>query len=278
VCVRDGPIHRGLQASCKPRGLAAAAMTPVPVLSDIRERSRSSTGSPDVSIALLAFAAAAASLFFHAVPVVDLAVSRWFYDAADGFVLADSPPLRALRASSTLIMAGVLLLAFFRAARSGLEGRMGGEGGRQSLWLLSALLVGPGLLVNGLLKEHWGRPRPIATDLFGGEAPFQKAWVISDWCDRNCSFVSGEASSAAWLVAAALIAPRRIRRGVTALAALYACAVSINRIAFGGHFLSDVVLAWLLCALVFVALYRLIVTGSGSLRRRDRRRPRDPRG
>lgn len=107
-----------------------------------------------------------------------------------------------------------------------------------------------------------GRPRPTATDLFGGEAPFQRAWVISDWCDRNCSFVSGEASSAAWLVAAALIAPHRNRTAATALAAVYAFAISINRIAFGGHYLSDVVLAWLLCALVLMALSRLILTTS----------------
>ncbi|MBX9461248.1 MAG: phosphatase PAP2 family protein [Brevundimonas sp.] len=214
----------------------------------------------------MALAAVAISLFFYVFPGVDLSVSRWFYDAADGFVLGDSPPLRALRASSTWVMAGVLLLALWQIARHALAGRIAGPGARPSLWLLSCLVVGPGLLVNGLLKDHWGRPRPIATDLFGGEAPFQKVWIISDWCDRNCSFVSGEASSAAWLVAAALLAPRRIRTAATALAAIYGFALSINRIAFGGHYLSDVLLAWLLCALVFLALSRLILTSAGRAR------------
>lgn len=106
----------------------------------------------------------------------------------------------------------------------------------------------------------WRRPQPIATDLFGGEAPLQKVWGISDWCDSNCSFVNGEASFAAWLVAAALMAPRRIWTAVTALSAFYAFAVSINRIAFGGHYLSGVVLAWLPCALVFIILFHLILT------------------
>ena len=178
-------------------------MTTVPILSDLLARSRSATASSDASLAVLALAVVASSGFFYVFPCVDLSVSRWFYDAAEGFVLANSSPLRALRSSSTWIMRGVVLLALFQVARHVRAGRMARQGARRSLWLLSCLVVGPGLLVNGLLKEHWGRPRPIATDLFGGEAPFQKAWVISDWCDRNCSFVSGEASAAAWLVAAA---------------------------------------------------------------------------
>lgn len=234
-------------------------MTPVPILSVFPGRARSGTASLDAPLTILIMAVVGTSLFFHVFPGVDLSVSRWFYDATDGFVLADSPPLRALRSSSTWIMGGVVLLTLFQVMRHALEGRIAGEGARQSLWLLAGLLVGPGLLVNGLLKEYWGRPRPVATDLFGGEAPFQKVWVISDWCDRNCSFVSGEASAAAWLVAAALIAPQRIRTAAAVLAAIYAFALSINRIAFGGHYLSDVVLAWLLCALVFMALSRLLL-------------------
>lgn len=237
-------------------------MTPFPILSDLLARTRSATAFPNASFAVLALAVAASSLFFYLFPNVDLSVSRWFYDAGEGFVLANSPPLRALRSSATWIMRGIVLLALFQIARHAWAGRMAAQDSRRSLWLLSCLVVGPGLLVNGVLKEYWGRPRPRATDLFGGEAPFQKVWIISDWCDRNCSFVSGEASSAAWLVAAALIAPRRIRTAATALAAIYAFAVSMNRIAFGGHYLSDVVLAWLLCAIVFMALSRLILPPS----------------
>lgn len=235
-------------------------MTPDPILPDLLARSRSAITVPKAPLTVLALALVASSGFFHVFPGVDLAVSRWFHDDAEGFVLANSHPLRALRSSATWIMRGVALLALFQIARHASAGRMAEHGARRWLWLLSCLVVGPGLLVNGFLKEHWGRPRPRATDLFGGEAPFQKVWVISDWCDSNCSFVSGEASTAAWLVAAALMAPRRIRTVVTVLAAIYAFAVSINRIAFGGHYLSDVVLAWLLCALVFMALSRLIQT------------------
>ena len=230
-------------------------MTPIPPVSGLPARLRSVTCSPNASLALVALAIAGCSLFFYAFPGVDLAVSRWFHDAREGFALAESPPLQALRSSATWVMRGVVLLALVQVARRAWVRR----GSPRALWLLACLVVGPGLLVNGVLKGLWGRPRPRQTDLFGGEAPYQTVWVVSDWCDSNCSFVSGEASSAAWLVAAAFLAPRRVRTPVTALAILYALAVSMNRVAFGAHYLSDVVLAWLLCALVFLALFRLFL-------------------
>lgn len=238
-------------------------MTPVPMSTALPGRRRSATVSSHVSPCVVTLAVAGTSLLFYIFPSVDLSVSRWFYQPNVGFALADSALLRVLRSSSTWVMSGVLLLCALQLIRHAVAGQVGGRVARRCLWLLACLAAGPGLLVNGILKEYWGRPRPIATDLFGGEAPFQRVWVISNWCDRNCSFVSGEASSAAWLVAAALIAPRQIRTAAVAAATLYAFALSINRIAFGGHYLSDVVLAWLLCALVFMGLGRLILTTAG---------------
>lgn len=224
----------------------------------ILPRPRTAVTSTDQTIALLTTGVVVTSLAFYAFPGVDMTVSRWFYDAADGFALAQNPTLRLLRASSTWVMAGVVFAALGKFGHLLWIRRPVLTHGRGQLWLLSGLALGPGLLVNGFLKDQWGRPRPVNTDLFGGEAPFQKVWVISYWCDRNCSFVSGEASSAAWLVAAAFLAPSAVRPFAVGLAAVYAVALSLNRIAFGGHYLSDVVLAWLLCALVFVILARWI--------------------
>jgi len=200
----------------------------------------------------------AVSAVFYAYPGIDLTVSAWFYEADEGFTLQTSAPLVALRTSGEWLMRAVALLALVEIARRAWAQRPS----RGPLWLLACLLVGPGLLVNGILKAYWGRPRPRQTDIFGGEAPYQKVWIVSDWCEQNCSFVSGEASSAFWLVALALLTPGPYRTPVTALATIYAAAVSLNRVAFGGHYLSDVVLAWLLCALVFLALARLILMPS----------------
>ena len=212
------------------------------------------------------------SLVFWAFPTLDLTVTRWFYTPDDGFVLSADPGLRLLRASSSWALIGVVLIALFCLAREAVKGPLAWSRVRTPIWLLSGLALGPGLLVNGLLKANWGRPRPITIDVFGGDAVHQKVWVVSDWCDRNCSFVSGEASSSAWLVAAALVTPKAVRPAATATAVVYAGALSLNRIAFGGPFLSDVVLAWLICGLIFAALHQLML-GQTSHERQSSPRP-----
>lgn len=231
---------------------------------------RYAVASPNRAVVLLATATVSISLFFYAFPGVDVSISRWFYSSTDGFALAQNPMLRLLRSSSTWVMATVVLFSLYRIGRLLWIRRPILKYGRGPLWLLGGLALGPGLMVNSILKEYWGRPRPVGTDLFGGEAPFQKAWVVSDWCDRNCSFVSGEASSAAWLVAAAFLAPQQIRPLAIVVATVYAVALSLNRIAVGGHYLSDVLLAWLLCAVVFLLLARWIFSDrQGEMRRRS---------
>jgi lipid A 4'-phosphatase len=123
---------------------------------------------------------------------------------------------------------------------------------------LAALVIGPGLLVNGLLKDYWGRPRPVATDLFGGELPFVPAGQWSDACVNNCSFVSGEASSVFWLVCLVPLLPERHRGTGAVVIVAIALFTSVLRIAFGGHYLSDVVLGALSTLIVFAALATLV--------------------
>ena len=45
----------------------------------------------------------------------------------------------------------------------------------------------------------------------------------------------------------------------------------MNRLAFGGHFLSDILLSWALTALVMVGVYRVTVAAPGLVRRARRR-------
>jgi lipid A 4'-phosphatase len=61
------------------------------------------------------------------------------------------------------------------------------------LFLGLLLLLGPGLLVNAVFKNHFGRPRPNETTLFGGNQPFQAvgAWRANG---HGKSFPSGHAS------------------------------------------------------------------------------------
>jgi lipid A 4'-phosphatase len=148
------------------------------------------------------------SAYFILFPSVDVAVSDVFYRAGDGFFLSQEPVLKTLRKSSTYVM-GVILLA----AVAGVAMRAFRTSDRRTVcarrcgFLLMGLAFGPGLVVNTWLKGSWGRARPIQTDLFGGDAAFTPAWKLSEGCSHNCSFVSGEASSAAWMVAALVLLP-----------------------------------------------------------------------
>lgn len=230
-------------------------------------------------VALALIATGALSLYFAALPGVDLAISALFH-SSDGFALSHDPVLRALRKSSSWVM-GLMLAGLLATVVAALvrNPRKLSPAGRRALVLIAGLALASGLLVNGLLKSMWGRARPIQIEAFGGDADFTRAWQVSDQCLSNCSFVSGEGSSAAWMVAVVvLMCPAPLRAWVLPLAVGYGWALSLNRIAFGGHFLSDILLSWALTALVVAVLHRLALACPKAARqsRRARRRSAVP--
>jgi len=202
---------------------------------------------------------AAISILFIAYPALDLHVAALFH-VDGGFPASQNPSLVALRGlgKTLVILASAILIAslalkLVRAARP-MPIRA------SHIWfLLASLALGPGLIVNGILKSFWGRPRPIQVDLFGGGAPFETAWTISGACQSNCSFVSGEAASAVWLLGLVLLAPPRYRVAFSIAVGLLAFALSLNRLAFGGHFLSDMLISWAITLVVMLGLARLML-------------------
>jgi lipid A 4'-phosphatase len=195
-----------------------------------------------IAVALLCVAALSA--FFLAFPGVDLWFSDLFYRSRGGFWLRRNDLLGLLRTSHDVLLV-VLVVALIAP--------------NVVVFLLSTLVLAPLLLVNAVLKNSWGRPRPIQVDTFGGDAPYVEVWRITDWCTSNCSFVGGEASSATWFIAVALVLPPRFRAAGVALAVAYAGLLSLNRIAFGGHFLSDVLISIALTLLVIAIAYRIVI-------------------
>ena len=171
----------------------------------------------------------ALALLFVLVPDIDLAFSGLFYDVGAGFTQNGAPWERVLYES-----VGVLLVGAFRKGPFGRQGRV-------AALLLLVLALGPGLVVNGILKEHWGRARPRDVTEFGGERHFTPAFVISDQCERNCSFTAGHPSAGFALAALGYAyVSRRRRWAVFAAATGFGLLVGLARVAAGGHFLSDV--------------------------------------
>lgn len=216
------------------------------------------------TLAALLVLIAASFAVFALWPSLDLRATGFFYDA--GFAWETAAPIsQAVRNGLwylSLLMPVVALVLFAASfvARPVLVPRR--------IWgyVLALFLLGPGLLVNGILKAHWGRARPYTVTEFGGTAQFTPPWQITDQCAKNCSFVSGEgAGSMAVTISILLILTvlrsrlsplvYRVGQGV-ALAVL--AFTGLQRVAAGRHFLSDVLLSWLFVGVIALVLARLL--------------------
>lgn len=182
---------------------------------------------------------------FLAFPELDLLASGFFFrDAAwllhrdSGWLALPYLGLPRLGQATVLVLAALLLLGCLRRFDR-LRARRATFG-----FLLAAALAGPVLLVDNGFKDNSGRARPINVQPFGGEKRFTPAFVPTDQCRKNCSFVSGHVAGASFVMAFGwLAAPPRRRRWLLAGAAAGA-AMGIVRMIPGGHFLSDVIFAW----------------------------------
>lgn len=128
--------------------------------------------------------------------------------------------------------------------------------------ILALYILGPGVMVEMLMKPLWGRVRPRQVIEFGGSQPFSPPNELVGSCTQNCSFVSGEVSGATVTALAILLMRGALKhrphsRVSTLLLALALClplAVAVQRVAAGRHFLSDIVFAVLFTLLLALAL------------------------
>ena len=123
------------------------------------------------------------------------------------------------------------------------------------------VVLGPGLLVNGLFKEFWDRPRPVQTTDFGGDYPYAPPLMIGEAAGGKsfpCGHCSaGFAVAALWL----LWRKRRPRLAVAALVLALALgsAMGFSRIVAGGHYFSDVLwAAWLSFFAAWLSYYIIL--------------------
>ena len=126
------------------------------------------------------------------------------------------------------------------------------------IFLIATMAIGPGLIVNLGFKDHWHRPRPIQTQDFNGPNPFMPWYDDNGGCKKNCSFPSGEASTAFWMVAPASVLPPPWRAPAILAAFAFGFAASLLRLAFGGHYISDVLLGGLVTLIVIEIIRRVI--------------------
>ncbi|MBP0573981.1 hypothetical protein J8J27_25110, partial [Mycobacterium tuberculosis] len=104
------------------------------------------------------------SLVFFLVPGLDVAVSRWAGGPDFRFPARSDPSLVALRDAGMLVTRIVIIALVLIGVLKLVGHRFGALLSTiEYLFLLATLAIGPGLLVNVLLKGYWGRPRPVQT-------------------------------------------------------------------------------------------------------------------
>lgn len=228
---------------------------------------------PRVAVTLFA-AAAALTLFFYLVPGIDIAVSSLFFSqqpCAEGasericgvFAAASDTTLNDIRDffhQMPIVIAVLLLIAAIS-----ISVRRDETLRPLALGIYVAVVsfvVNSLFIVNLWLKDNSGRPRPVYTDLFGGTMPFVPAGQFTEFCAGNCSFVSGESSAAFWMVGLSALFPQRWRATAMTVALVMASIAAGLRVAFGGHYFSDVVIAAVLSVATF-ALFATLARMSG---------------
>ncbi|MDX2143186.1 MAG: phosphatase PAP2 family protein [Rhodospirillaceae bacterium] len=204
-------------------------------------------------------------LFFMFFPGFDIWVSGQYYDPGVGFSWDREGFLEFVRSVVPgLIIASFIVCLVLWVAGIWYERWFWGITTHRAVYLMVSLLVGPGLLVESLLKPNWGRARPKDLTLFGGTADYTPPFWIASECERNCSFVSGHAAIAFWVTAYGLMLPAKWRVLGVGLGVAFGLIMGWVRIIQGGHFLSDVVFAGVIVIGVNVYLYRRIILAEGT--------------
>jgi len=220
------------------------------------------------------------SVLFAAWPQLDLRISAAFHVPGQGFVAAGLGWVRAIHLAvpwwGRTVFVLAVAVAVFRWVRR--RRKPGGMPSPAAAWLRRiellgwSMLLGVGLVVNGGLKETWGRARPVAVQAFGGPATFVPALRPGAQCSTNCSFTSGHAATGFALAAVGLLSAPRVRRRWLVVGAVAGLLLGLLRVAQGGHFASDVLFSGL-------ALWGChLVLRTAWLRLRLRRRRHRPQG
>jgi lipid A 4'-phosphatase len=211
-------------------------------------------------LAIALVIAAAVGVIFGVYPRLDIDISALFYNRHTGFFEVNAQPWvnnsrAAARWLITLIFAPACLAIVGKLI---MPRRRMLIGGRAALLLVVTMALGPGVITNTILKNHWGRARPIDITEFGGTYRFTAWWNPRGDCPDNCSFVAGEPSGAFWTLAPAALAPPQWRLLAYGGAIAFGAAVGLLRIAAGGHFFTDVVFAGVLMFLLIWTVHGLL--------------------
>jgi lipid A 4'-phosphatase len=184
---------------------------------------------------------------------LDLAIERHFYLAEFGWAYGDdSPwyffyhygefPIYLVAIASLVIVA----LSFWLPATACYR--------KPALFLFLVAVLGAGVMVNFVLKDNWGRPRPHDITEFGGDKQFLAILEPGNQGGGR-SFPCGHCAAGFYFFALFFVVRNRSPMWALfffALALYYGLLMGLARVIQGGHFMSDVV--WSAAFMYFCSL------------------------
>ena len=207
---------------------------------------------PEASL-LCAIAAMVTVVF--AVTPLDVDVARLFYrtDGSDHWPFGKVWPWSVLYRLAPFITASLLVLGLLGLLIGYLRGRQTWR--ESSIFLIFCIVIGPGVIINAVFKDHWDRARPREVVEFGGALHYTPA----PWRgEGGGSFPCGHCS-VGFLYASGWWIWKRRRPGWArtslALGLVVGFALGLGRMAAGAHFLSDVIWSALLALGLAHVLY-----------------------
>ncbi len=199
-------------------------------------------------------------LVFAIEPRLDLEISALFFDpTTKDFGGGYQPLMSRVRDAAEWLITAIAALGFVSLAGKLLRPRRRTPmRGRAATFLLLTLALGPGIVANVVLKDHWGRVRPIGVAEFGGAGRFTPWWDPRGACPATCAFIAGEPSGAFWTLAPAALMPPQWRPLAYGAALVFGAGIGALRIAAGAHFFTDVAFAGVFMFLVAWTLHGLM--------------------
>ncbi len=201
------------------------------------------------------------TVVLFAVTDLDLVTIRPFYhpELAAPWPVANDPLWLLFYRSApwitgSLAIAGVALL---------IRGTMRAESRRLRLYgayILLCVMIGPGLIINLALKDHWGRARPRQLVEFGGSSEYSQPLVPFHASGK--SFPCGHCSVGYLYGLGWWVWRRSHPRGAAAsliVGLIIGTLLGIGRMTDGGHYLSDAVWSALIAFGIAHVLYYYVL-------------------
>jgi lipid A 4'-phosphatase len=196
---------------------------------------------------LLLAAFAAFAVLFRFFPSIDIAASAlffredgtfWLQRSLLGSIVYHGVDIAAFITSSFFIIYFIVSFIKRKPVLCGLPRFF-------VVYLALSYIIGPGIVVNELLKDRVGRARPSQTTYFMGRADFSPAFKVTEFGGKYASFVSGHAAFGFfWMSLAFPMKSRANRRKYFSAGICLGAGLGLVRIMQGRHFLSDVLFSF----------------------------------